>query len=409
MINLEFSSLAKRLRRSEIRELLKLTLLPETISFGGGLPDPAIFPYDAVAAASAQTIKERGRQALQYSPTEGEPFLKEQLAAFMKRQGEDVKPEDLLIVSSSQQGLDLLSKVFIDPGDAVIVERPTYVGTVQAFQAFGADFHGIDMDDDGMIPEKLEQCILKLQDEGRRPKFIYVIPDFQNPSGFTLSLERRRKVLEIASKYRLLVVEDSPYRELRFRGGMLPSLFMLDKEGRVLLMKTFSKMFSPGMRLGWLAGPKEVIEKMVIAKQGTDLCTSAYTSILAAYLLKDGHVDRQIEISKAMYAKKSRVMLDALEKYMPKIEGLSWSKPDGGMFLWLQLPEYMDTIEMVKDAVEMKVAYVIGTGFYHDGSGRNAMRLNYTYPSEENIVEGIARLAHLVKNRMQAAKQSRVA
>ena len=409
MINLEFSSLAKRLRRSEIRELLKLTLRPETISFGGGLPDPAIFPYDAVAAASAQAIKERGRQALQYSPTEGEPFLKEQLAAFMKRQGEDVKPEDLLIVSSSQQGLDLLSKVFIDPGDAVIVERPTYVGTVQAFQAFGADFHGIDMDDDGMIPEKLEQCILKLQDEGRRPKFIYVIPDFQNPSGFTLSLERRCKVLAIASKYHLLVVEDSPYRELRFRGEMLPSLFMLDKEGRVLLMKTFSKMFSPGMRLGWLAGPKEVIEKMVIAKQGTDLCTSAYTSILAAYLLKDGNVDRQIEISKAMYAKKSRVMLDALEKYMPKIEGLSWSKPDGGMFLWLQLPEYMDTIEMVKDAVEMKVAYVIGTGFYHDGSGRNAMRLNYTYPSEENIVEGIARLAHLVKNRMQAAKQSRVA
>lgn len=409
MINFEFSSLAKRLRRSEIRELLKLTILPETISFGGGLPDPAIFPYDAVAEASARAIKERGRQALQYSPTEGEPFLKEQLAAFMKRQGEDVIAEDLLIVSSSQQGLDLLSKIFIDPGDPVIVERPTYVGTVQAFQAFGADFQGIDMDYEGIIPEKLERCIIRLLEEGRRPKFIYVIPDFQNPSGITLTLERRMKVLEIASKYELLVVEDSPYRELRFRGPMLPSLFTLDKEGRVLLMKTFSKIFSPGLRLGWMAGPKEVIEKMVIAKQGTDLCTSAYTSILAAYLLMDGHVDKQIEVSKALYARKAEVMLGALEKHMPKIDGLTWSKPDGGMFLWLELPEYMDTMEMIKDAIDMKVAYVIGSGFYHDGSGRNAMRLNYTYPSEENIVEGITRLARLVKSRMPVAEQRKTA
>lgn len=403
MVDFSFSSLAGRLRRSEIRELLKLTRHPETISFGGGLPDPAIFPYDAVKAASIKAIDECGRLSLQYSPTEGEPFLKEQLRDFMARQGLKVDTDNMLVVSSSQQGLDLLSKIFIDPGDPIIVERPTYIGTIQAFRAFDADFHGIEMDQDGVSIDQLERTVIRLIDAGRKPKFIYLIPDFQNPSGITLSYEKRGSVLEIASKYDLLIVEDSPYAELRYRGDSIPPLYSMDTEGRVLLMKTFSKIFCPGFRLGWVVGPKPVIEKMVVAKQGTDLCTAAFVSMVAAFLLKDGYVDRQIEISRDLYERKVSVMLDSLEKFMPKEDGIWWSKPNGGMFLWLHLPEYMDAGEMLDDAFEVKVAYVIGSGFFYDGAGRNTMRLNYSYPTEEQIIKGIGRLARIVKKRLRVS------
>ena len=403
MVNFSFSSLAGRLKRSEIRELLKLTRHPETISFGGGLPDPAIFPYDVVKAASVKAIDECGRLALQYSPTEGEPFLKEQLRDFMGRQGVNVNTEDMLVVSSSQQGLDLISKVFIDPRDPIIVEKPTYVGAIQAFRAFDADFQGIELDQDGADTEQLERVVIRLIDSDRKPKFVYLIPEFQNPSGITLSFERRKKVLEIANKYDLFIVEDSPYAELRYRGERIPPLYAMDTEGRVLLMKTFSKIFCPGFRLGWVLGPKPVIEKMVIAKQGTDLCTAAFVSMVAAFLLKDGHVDRQIEISKHLYRRKAAVMLDALDTLMPKEDDIWWSKPDGGMFLWLRLPDCIDTLEMLNDAIGLKVAYVVGSGFFFDGSGANTMRLNYSYPSEDQIVKGIGRLGRIVRKRLRVS------
>jgi 2-aminoadipate transaminase len=407
-IDIRYSSMASRLRRSEIRELLKLTRMPDTISFGGGLPDPAIFPYEAVEAASIRAIREKGRLALQYSPTEGEPFLKEQLSAFMARQGEKATPEEILVVASSQQALDLLSKILIDPGDPIIIERPCYVGTIQAFRAFGADFHGVATDQDGIVPEELEKTVIELMAAGRKPKFVYLIPDFQNPSGINLSLERRHRVLEIALKHNLLILEDSPYRELRFTGELLPSLRSLDKDSRVVQMKTFSKIFSPGFRLGWIVGPPDILDKLVMAKQGTDLCTSAFSSIMAGYLLMDGHVEKQIEISKQLYAKKARVMLEALDRYLSGIDGLSWSKPDGGMFLWVRLPEYMDAVEMINDAVELRVAYVIGTGFYYDGSGRNEMRLNYSYPTETQIEQGIERLSRIIRKRLRAPETTAV-
>jgi 2-aminoadipate transaminase len=400
MAEINFSTMALRLRRTEIRELLKLTRKPGTISFGGGLPDPAIFPYDAVEAASTRAIRELGRLALQYSPTEGEPFLKEQVSAFLGRQGEKAQPDEMIIVSSSQQALDLLSKILIDPGDPVILERPSYVGTLQAFRAFGADFHSIEMDENGIRPDKLESAVASLVSKGRKPKFVYLIPDFQNPSGVNLTLQRRHEALAIASKYDLLIVEDSPYRELRFEGELIPSIRSLDTEGRVVQLKTLSKIFCPGFRLGWVTAPPEVLEKMVMAKQGTDLCTSAFVSILAAFLFKDGHIERQIEISKRLYAKKSATMIAALTEYMPKVEGLSWTRPEGGMFLWLRLPEYMNSLEMISDAIELGVAYVIGSCFYADGSGGNEMRLNHSYPSEEQIVEGVKRLSRLVERRV---------
>lgn len=401
MADIQFSTMAKSLYRSEIRELLKLTRQPDTISFGGGLPDPAIFPYQAVEEASLKVIREKGRLALQYSPTEGEPFLKKQLIDYMERQGESVRAENMVVVASSQQGLDLLAKIFIDPGDPIIVEKPTYIGAIQAFRAFRADFQGVEMDFDGIIPDELEKTVLRLLEAGRKPKFVYLIPDFQNPSGITLSYERRVRILELASKYDLIIIEDTPYRELRFQGENIPSLFSMDKEERVIMMKTFSKIFSPGFRIGWIMGPSLAIDKLVMAKQGTDLCTSAYISFLAAYLLEARQVDRQVVLSRGLYKVKRSIMLSALERFMPPDEGISWSKPEGGMFLWLRLPEYIDTLELLKEAVEQKVAFVIGRGFFTDGSGGNTIRLNFSFPTEKQIVEGIERIAQLVSKRLR--------
>ncbi len=404
MINLEFSSLANRLKRSEIRELLKLVNKPGVISFAGGLPDPSLFPIEAVRQASETALAERGNLALQYGPTEGDPFLKEELTKFMSRQGEKVNPDNMIITASSQQGLDLIAKIFIDQGDAILVEMPTYLGAIQAFRTFDADFHGMEMDYDGVIPELLEKQVNELIGRGKKPKFVYLIPDFQNPSGITLSLERRERILEIAKRYDLFIVEDSPYREIKFDGKLLPSLYSLDTDGRVLYTKTFSKIFCPGFRLGWMVGPPEVIDKLVVAKQSADLCTSPYVSIVAAYIIGKGLLEEQIEKSKALYERKAKVMFEALGKYMPKIEGLSWSEPVGGMFMWIRLPEYMNTTEMFTDAIELNIAYVIGSSFYHDGSGTNTMRLNYSYPSEEQIVQGIKSLSTLIEKREAVRK-----
>lgn len=402
MTEISFSQLAGRLRRSEIRELLKLTRTPGTISFGGGLPDPKIFPYKAVEAASVRAIRERGDLALQYSPTDGEPFFKEQIVDYSRRAGEIVSADNIIVVSSSQQALDIFAKILIDENDPVIIERPCYVGALQAFRAFGADCHGVGMDQDGMIPEELDKAVTGLIHDGRKPKFVYVIPDFQNPSGINLSLERRKEILQIAARHDLLVIEDSPYRELRFVGDLLPSMYSLDTDQRVLQMKTFSKIFSPGFRIGWVVAPAPVIDRLIMAKQGTDLCTSAYTSMIAAYLMKDGLLEEQIAISKKLYARKAEVMLDAFDQYMPRLDDLWWSKPEGGMFLWLHLPDYMDTMEMITEAIELKVAYVVGSCFYMDGSGRNEMRLNYSYPTEEQIRQGVERISTLVKRRARA-------
>jgi len=402
MIDIRFSAMAARLRRSEIRELLKLTRTPGTISFGGGLPDPDIFPNEAVEAATIKAIREQGRLALQYSPTEGEPFLREQAAAYMERHGENANFDDILIVASSQQALDLLGRVFIDPGDPIMVERPTYVGAIQAWRALDADFHGLEMDEDGVIPEVLEAKAVQLAAAGRKPKFVYLIPDFQNPSGINLTLERRRQVLEIASRLDLIILEDSPYRELRYSGQMIPSLYSLDTEGRVVLMKTFSKVFVPGFRIGWVVAPPAILDKLIVTKQGTDLCTSAFVSMIAAYLLKDGAVEKQVKICRELYARKAAAMLTALDKYMPDLDGLTWTRPEGGMFLWLKMPEYMDSLEILKEAIGLKVAYVIGSGFYYDGSGKNEMRLNYSYPTEVQIDQGIERLSRLIRARAEA-------
>jgi 2-aminoadipate transaminase len=390
------------LRRSEIRELLKVTRLPETISFAGGLPDPAIFPYQAIKEAAIKALDERGPLALQYSPTEGEPYLREQLAAFMQSQGEKVTAGEVFEVASSQQALDLIGKVLIDPHDPIVVELPSYIGALQAFTTYNPEYHGVPMDEHGVIPEELERTVGTLCRAGRKPKFVYLIPDFQNPSGVTLSVERRKKVLEIASKYDLLMIEDSPYRELRFTGELLPSLYSMDTEKRVLYIKTFSKMLCPGFRIGWYMGPAELTEKLVMAKQGTDLCTSAFSSFVVANFIAAGHLENQIVLGRKRYETKAKLMMQALEKDMPGVDCISWSKPEGGVFLWVRLPEYMDTEQLLLEAAQNKVIYVAGKPFYCNGSGRNTMRLNFSYPTEEQIVEGIRRLARVVAGHLQA-------
>ncbi|MFC1724716.1 PLP-dependent aminotransferase family protein [candidate division KSB1 bacterium] len=398
MVEFQFSKMSDNLRKSEIRELLKLTRKTGMISFAGGLPDPSLFPYKDIEIASQRALREKGDFALQYAPTEGDPFLREQLAVFMQKQGEEVAADDIQIVSSSQQAIDLLCKIFINPGDPVVVELPAYTGTIQTMRAFQANFWGLGMDYDGIIPESLEKKIDKLAESGKKPKFVYLIPDFQNPSGITLTLDRRKKILDIASKHDILIVEDSPYRELRFKGEILPSLYSMDKEGRVVYLKTFSKIFCPGFRLGWVLGPKPVIEKMIIAKQSTDLCTSAFGQIVTAFYIEAGHLENLVEKAREIYKEKNTVMLDSLDNLMPDIKGLSWSRPEGGMFLWVKLPENMDALELFHKAVEKNVAFVIGSAFHFDGSGKNTLRLNYSYPSVEQIKEGIGRLSELIRD-----------
>ncbi len=398
-VNIErlLSHNAKSMRRSEIRELLKLTQQPDIISFAGGLPAPDTFPIETIKEMTVKVLDEMGRSALQYGPTEGIPMLVEELGKLMQEDGvqpEKTKKENILVTTASQQGLDLVGKVFIDEGDTIIIEDPSYVGALGAFRNYNAKMEMVTLDENGIRTDELEEKIKEVGAENI--KFIYVIPDFQNPSGVTLSLERRKELLDIASKYDLLIIEDSPYRMIRFRGDHLPSLYEMDNEGRVVALFTFSKILVPGFRLGWMAGPSVVIDKMVVAKQAMDLCTPPFNQYVTAYFLKEGKLGDVVKETIKLYEKKNKLMLDLLDKYMPKDKGVTWTKPDGGLFLWITLPDHIDTRELFKKAIEKKVAYVVGSAFYPNAEKVNSMRLNFSYPSFEDIEEGMKRLGEVI-------------
>ena len=392
-----FSKNALRMKRSEIRELLKLVNQPDMISFAGGLPAPEVFPVDELKAIMVEVMEEEGKRALQYGPTEGDPRLKEELVKLMAKEGISATPDNILIVTASQQGLDLLGKIFIDRKDTVIMESPTYVGAIQAFNSYSAHMETVECDDEGMIPEALNDKLKFLFEKGIKPKFIYLIPDFQNPSGVTLPEERRKEILEIAEKFRMIVVEDTPYRQLRFEGKPEPALKALDKNGRVISLFTFSKIFLPGFRLGWIVAPTKITEKLVMAKQSADLCTSPFVQAVTYRFLKEGLLDKQITLIVSEYRKKRDHMLAMLEKYMPRIKGLRWTKPKGGLFLWLTLPVYMNSRELFMKAVEKKVAFVVGSAFHPHEKCENSLRLNFSYASFEQIEEGVKRLAQAIK------------
>jgi 2-aminoadipate transaminase len=393
-----YSKNALNMKRSEIRELLKFTRQPGIISFAGGLPAPNTFPVKEIEEISCQILREKGAYALQYGTTEGEQLLREELAKWMAKEKPDIKPDNIFITSGSQQGLDIVAKIFIDPGDIVIVELPSYVGGLQAFTAYRAKMLGVPQDDQGMRMDKLEALLDKLDKKKKKPKFIYVVPDFQNPSGVTMTLERRKKLLELAYKYGVPVVEDSPYRDLRFTGEPVPPIYALDTQNQVIVLGTFSKVFCPGLRLAWITAPAEWMDRMVVAKQSMDLCSPSFNQLVTAEFMKRGLLPAQIEQIQKLYGRKREVMLKALKKHMPK--GVKWTKPEGGLFMWLKLPKHMSANELFPKAIEEKVAYVVGTAFHCDGKGQNAMRLNFSYPSEEQIEEGVKRLATMISKNM---------
>jgi 2-aminoadipate transaminase len=420
-----FSVAARRMSRSVIRELLKLANKPELISFAGGLPYPGTFPDRELASICERILGVNAQAALQYSATEGLTSFRDLLVEFVSERGLSASREELIITTASQQSLDLVGKIFVDRGDTVVTENPSYLGAISAFRAYGVRFLPVDMDDQGMKTEQLRGQLAELAAVAgsgpeyyqNMPKFIYTVPDFQNPSGVTMSLPRRRELLDIAAEYDLLIVEDVPYRWLRYRGEDVPMIASLEggrREGsgpagttgrppvprRVLSLFTFSKILFPGVRLGWIIADASIIDKLVQAKQATDLCTSAFSQRIAEEYMKAGLLERRVTANIEIYRRKLEVMLTALEEHMPRAEGLSWTIPDGGMFLWIRLPQDIDADEMFKEAIERKVAYVIGSAFHPGGGGHNTLRLNFSYPSEEQIREGIRRLAGLVVSRL---------
>jgi len=403
------SDSARSATRNEIRELLKLISRPDMISLAGGLPAIESFPVPELEEVTQHVLEEYGAAALQYGPTEGDPGLREQLIGLLEKDGNtNVTLDNVLVTTASQQALDLCARVFIAPGDTVLCGLPSYLGALGAFAACGAHLSGVPLDDDGMRADLLEHRLLALRREGIHPKFLYLVPDFQNPAGVTLSVERRHEILSIAREFDLLIVEDNPYRQLRYTGETPPSLGSLDRDGRVITLYSFSKVFCPGLRLGYVLAHPDVIARLVLAKQPVDLCTSSFNQFIAREYIIGGHLWPRLERTRALYARKREVMLAALEEHIDPDWGVRWTEPEGGMFLWMELPKHLNAKDLFQRALEKNVAFVIGNAFYCDGGGTNTLRLNFSYPSEDQLVIAIKRLADALSDlvRDEPAPQS---
>ncbi len=387
-------------KRSAIRELLKLTEKPDIISFAGGLPDPETFPREELAQIAADELRNHYENVLQYGASEGSLTLRKAVSAWFATHGLKVSVDEMLVTTASQQGLDLIGKAFIDPGDVVFCGLPTYLGAIQAFRLFQADLVGVPLEDDGMDLDVLEEKVMQAKAKGKRVKGVYVIPDFQNPTGITMSLEKRIRLLEIARREDFLIFEDDPYGQLRFAGERIPSIRSMDEDGRVILLFTLSKVLSAGLRLAILIADTRLMDVFVRMKQASDLCTSKLTQHLAARFFLDYDMEAHLDLLRRRYHAKRDAMLAALSRYMSEDEGIVWTRPDGGLFLWVRLPEGIDTEEMFPRALEKKVAYVIGSAFYVDGSGSNAMRLCYSVVTEEQIEEGVKRLSRVIREEL---------
>ncbi len=394
-----YSVLASRMKASAIREILKIIQRSNVISLAGGMPDPATFPTEELNEAAKQIFAKDSARALQYSSTEGLQELREFILNWLAEDNKKAGLDNIMITSGSQQGLDLMSKVLLDPGDIVIVELPSYLAALNAFRSYGGEMVGIPMDDKGMRIDLLEKMLSQLKSEEKKVKFIYTISNFQNPAGVTMSLARRKRILEIARKFEVFILEDNPYEKLRFEGEPLPSIYSLDNEGYVISLGTFSKILCPGLRLAWILGDKEIIEKLVIMKQATDLCTTILNQLIAYEYCRQNDIDKNIESNVQIYRKKRDVMLESLDKYFPS--EASWTKPEGGFFVFVTLPEYINTDEMFLEAIEEKVAYVSGAPFFANGKGQNTMRLSFCYPKEKDIEEGIKKLGQVIKKKIK--------
>jgi DNA-binding transcriptional MocR family regulator len=391
-------------RASEIRELLKYTARPEVISFAGGLPAPELFPVPEIQAAATAALEHEGCRVLQYSTTEGDPRLREIIAARMNRtRGTRQTADEVLVTVGSQQGLDLTGKLFLDAGDVVLCESPTYIGAIQAFRVFQPRFVEVPTDDGGMIITELERHLAAEP----RARVIYVVPDFQNPSGRRWPLARRQALLEVAARYPVVVVEDSPYAELCFDGPPLPAIQSLDARSQVVYLGTFSKTFCPGLRLGWVAAPRELVEKYVLLKQGADLHTSTLPQRLLQLYLDRHDFDANIERIRILYRGRRDTMLAAMDRHFPP--GIRYTRPQGGLFLWVELPERLNARDLLAACLAENVAFVPGGAFFPNGGHENTIRLNFSNMPDERIREGIRRLARVIRDQLAAAPDAEAA
>lgn len=398
----QFSQRALQLTSSAIREILKVTTRPEVISFAGGLPSPEGFPVAQLQQAFDQVLTTRGRSALQYGPTEGYQPLREWVAEYVSRPGSEVSAEEVLIVSGSQQALDMLGKLFIDPGSKVLVESPTYLGALQSFSQFEPQYVAVQTDEHGLIPAEVSQP------KAQGARFIYVLPNFHNPTGLTLDLQRRQDLVERCAQANIPIIEDDPYGELRYAGEAQPSLLTLGRQvgAQVVHLGSFSKVLAPGLRLGYIVGPREVIDKLVQIKQATDLHSNTLTQMAVYEAIKEGFLKEHLPSVRDLYQQQCQYMLDAMQEHFP--EEVVWTRPEGGMFIWVTLPEGLDSEELLLKAIDEHVAFVPGTPFYADDDTKpNTLRLSFVTVSEERIREGIAILGRLIREQIeQKAKLS---
>ncbi len=394
------------MRSSEIREILKLTQQPDIISFAGGLPNPEAFPHTELRKISDNLLKDKYTEVLQYGTTEGSTALREAIIQRMKKHDVNISLENLIIVAGAQQGLTALGLVVLNPGDKIAVSYPTFVGALSVFNLVEAIPVPIPLDDQGMNIDELEKTLEEYSSKGDPIKMVYVVPTFQNPTGVTMPLNRRKRLVELARKYDFFIIEDNPYGELRYSGEPVDMIIALDppgdSHGNTIYLGTFSKTISPGFRVGWIIGPKNLIHNIIIAKQSLDLCTNVFSQAIIAEFLNHNLMDEHKEKIKTLYKHKRDLMLESMEKYLPK--GVTWTKPDGGLFLWVTLPKGMNSKNLLKAAINKKVAFVPGETFSTDGNIQNTMRLNFSNASDENIIEGIKRLAEVINEELQNEK-----
>ncbi len=385
---------------SAIRELLKIIEEPDVISFAGGLPAPACFPTEEIAQAAERVLTNQPARVLQYGPTPGYPPLRELCAKIMHGRGaQNIKADDLIITSGSQQALDILGKILLDPGDTVLVEDPTYVGALQAWRPYRPRFYTLPMDDQGLMVDALEAALIELEAAGRSPKFLYTVATFQNPTGVTLSAERRVALLDLAERHHLPIIEDDPYGELRYSGEAVSPLAALDSQRHsgpryVIYMSTFSKLLAPGLRIGWVSAPQRMLKRIEQVKEAVDLHTGSLAQAIAVEACSDGLLDRHIPYIRSIYHERRNMMLNALAATMPIT--VRWTKPEGGMFLWITMPEWADGTAVLTKAIEQRIAFVPGAAFFANGGGANTMRLNFSHSTPAQISDGVGRLAHVI-------------
>lgn len=392
-----YASRVSKMRSSEIREMMAVTGRPDVISFAGGLPDTRVFPVHQIVEATQRVMLREGPAALQYGPTEGHEALKRHIVEIMAELDAEVGLDDLLITDGAQQALELIGKIFIGKDDIIIIEAPSYVGALQAFAGYEPNIVSIPLDNMGLRTDILAEKLEELARLGKQPKFVYTVPNFHNPAGVTLIEERRRKLVELSRKYGFLIVEDDPYGKVRFDGDVRPSLRSMNEN--VIYLGTFSKIFAPGMRLGWVAAPKAILEKLIYAKQAADLCSSSFSQRVTEEYLSVFDWRKNVDVLIDLYRARRDAMLSALEEFFP--EGATWTHPNGGLFIWATLPDGLDSGEMLAEAIrEAKVAYVPGRAFFVGDDKNSSMRLNFSYCPPETIHEGIKRLGAVAKGQL---------